>query len=86
MLKKARLNKKYTQNFLSKKTGISQSYISKLESSNKHSPTVREILLLSKALDICPLCLSGWFMLKDPALTNNNYKKHIQDYINSCNI
>lgn len=86
MLKKARLNKKYTQNFLSKKTGISQSYISKLENSNKHSPTIREILLLSKALDICPLCLSGWFMLKDSTINDSKYIKHIENYINSCNI
>lgn len=90
MLKRARLKKKYTQSFLSKKTGISQGYISKLETSNKHSPTLREVLLLAKALDICPLTLAAWFMLNDTEHINscciNCFSKSLALCTSYCNL
>ena len=64
LLKKARENKGLSQTQLSRLTGIDQSYISKLELSPfyKHSPTIRQITKLSKELNICPICLTHWFL------------------------
>lgn len=66
MLKKARKNKNLTQMQLSEITGISQSHISKLEQ-NKfiHSPTIRQVIALSQALDIDPLKLAEYFIKKE---------------------
>ncbi|PBH38718.1 transcriptional regulator, partial [Clostridioides difficile] len=53
MLKQARKNKNLTQKQLSKIANISQSYISRLEQDIFiNSPTIRQIISLSKALDI----------------------------------
>ena len=64
MLKKARDNKHLTQRELARLTGINQSYISKLEQSPtyKHSPTLRQITKLAKELELCPICLTHWFL------------------------
>lgn len=66
MLKKARKKKKMTQMQLSAITGISQSHISKLEQ-NKfiHSPTIRQVIALSEALEMDPLELAKYFIEKE---------------------
>lgn len=66
MIKNARLSKGLTQSQLSKITGISQSYISKLEKPYFiHSPTITQILSISKALDIDPVKLARYFIVKE---------------------
>ncbi len=66
MLESARKNKGLTQKQLSKLSGISQSYISKLEDSYFiHSPTITQIITLSRALDIDPLELADYFIKKE---------------------
>ncbi|WP_270647484.1 helix-turn-helix domain-containing protein [Paeniclostridium hominis] len=66
MLKNARKKKKMTQMQLSAITGISQSHISKLEQ-NKfiHSPTIRQVIALSEALEMDPLELAEYFIDKE---------------------
>jgi transcriptional regulator with XRE-family HTH domain len=75
MLKKARLSKRLTQNDLYDKTGITQGYLSKMESEKfKHSPTVTQILALSKALNIDKVQLFIYFSEKEEAHIENNVK------------
>lgn len=64
MLKLARLKKGLTQDQLSILSGISQSYISKLENEDfkLHSPTLKQIVKLAKVLNICPVNLAKWFL------------------------
>lgn len=66
MLKILRKYNKLTQKELAELTGISQSYISKLES-NKfyHSPTVTQVIALSKVLKIDPIVLAQYFIDKE---------------------
>ncbi|KOM89544.1 helix-turn-helix transcriptional regulator [Clostridium botulinum] len=52
-LKEIRENKGISERQLSKITGISQGYISDLESGKK-SPTVRMLYRIANALEICP--------------------------------
>lgn len=66
MIKRARLLKGFTQYQLSEKTGISQSYISKLEKPYfVHSPTITQIISISNALDIDPVSLARYFITKE---------------------
>jgi putative transcriptional regulator len=66
MIRKARLQKRLTQYQLSKMTRISQSYISKLEKSYfVHSPTITQIISISEALDIEPIDLARYFIIKE---------------------
>lgn len=66
MIKKARRTKGLSQNELSKITNISQSYLSKLERTTfTHSPTVTQILALSKALDIDKVTIFLYFANKE---------------------
>ncbi|CZR81526.1 helix-turn-helix domain-containing protein [Clostridioides difficile] len=68
MLKQARKNKNLTQKQLSKIANISQSYISRLEQDVFiNSPTIRQIISLSKALDISAYKLSNYFIDKENA-------------------
>ncbi|AWH78852.1 helix-turn-helix domain-containing protein [Clostridioides difficile] len=68
MLKQARKNKNLTQKQLSKIANISQSYISRLEQDIFiNSPTIRQIISLSKALDISAYKLSNYFINKENA-------------------
>lgn len=70
MIKSARRSKGITQSQLSKLTGISQSYISKLEKPYfLHSPTISQIISISKVLDIDPIELAKYFIIKEL----NNY-------------
>ncbi|HBG2785058.1 helix-turn-helix transcriptional regulator [Clostridioides difficile] len=66
MLKQARKDKNLTQKQLSKIANISQSYISRLEQDIFiNSPTIRQIISLSKALDISAYKLSNYFIDKE---------------------
>lgn len=66
MIKRARLLKGLTQSELSEITGISQSYISKLEKPYfVHSPTITQVITISKALDIDPVSLARYFITKE---------------------
>ncbi len=66
VLKSNRKSKKLTQNQLSKLANISQSYISDLEKEYfVHSPTVKQIISLSKALFIEPSELAEYFIKKE---------------------
>lgn len=66
MIKRARLLKGLTQHQLSEITGISQSYISKLEKPYfVHSPTITQIISISKALDIDLVNLARYFIIKE---------------------
>ncbi|MEG1310689.1 MAG: helix-turn-helix transcriptional regulator [Romboutsia sp.] len=66
MIKSARLSKGLSQSQLSKITGISQSYISKLEKPYfVHSPTITQVISISKALDIDPIILARYFIIKE---------------------
>ncbi|MBT2159388.1 helix-turn-helix transcriptional regulator [Clostridioides difficile] len=75
MLKQARKNKNLTQKQLSKIANISQSYISRLEQDIFiNSPTIRQIISLSKALDISAYKLSNYFINKENAYNKkDNY-------------
>ena len=61
-----------SQDDLAAKSGISQSQIAKLESKiYSHSPTIRTLVRLSKALNICPYRLSEYFVSKEVTGCNN---------------
>lgn len=65
LLKYHRKKKKLTQRRLSELTGISQSYISRMENKKfKHSPTLTQIILLADILEIDQLILSEFFWKK----------------------
>ena len=71
MIKSARKKKGLTQSQLSKLTNLSQSYISKLEKTYfVHSPTITQIIALSKALDLDPMLLAKYFIAKELNTTN----------------
>lgn len=53
-LKKIRLDKNYSINKLSKKTGISRAYITQLERDIYKNPTLDVILKLCKGLEVTP--------------------------------
>lgn len=55
MIQKARFNKKMTQKELGEYIGVSQSYISKIETRKTKSLTVDKILSLSLILDLDPV-------------------------------
>lgn len=52
-IREIRITKKLSQSELAKKSGVSQSYLSELES-NKKSPTLRQLFKIAKALDVDP--------------------------------
>lgn len=56
-IKEKRISRNMSQHELSKKTKLNQSYISHLESDNRHkSPTLKTLMIIAKALDVtCPL-------------------------------
>ena len=56
-LKNVRKAQKMTQKELCKKSGYSQSYISKLENDKNMNPTLEVITCLAKSLNVCPLSL-----------------------------
>ena len=60
MLRAERLKKGLSQRKLSRISGVSQSYISKIEDPKfYHSPTLKQIIALSKALNIYPKLLAN---------------------------
>lgn len=52
-IKDVRIAKKISQNALARKIGMSQGYLSELES-NKKSPTLRQLCKIAEALDVDP--------------------------------
>lgn len=55
-----------SQDDLAVKSGISQSQIAKLEGKRySHSPTIRTVVNLAKALKVCPYRLSEYFVAKE---------------------
>ena len=64
-----RKKKKLTQDELAKEVGVSQAYISKIESDEFVNVTLIEIIKLSKALSINELEVAKYFLNK-----YNNYK------------
>lgn len=61
-IKEVRIKERLTQTELAKKSKISQSYLSELES-NKKSPTLRQLCKIAKALNVHPNEL--WFIIYD---------------------
>lgn len=55
MIQKARFNKKITQKELGEYIGISQSYVSKIETRKTKSLSVNKILALSSILELDPV-------------------------------
>lgn len=55
MIQKARFNKKLTQKELGEYIGISQSYVSKIETRRTKSLSVNKILALSLILELDPV-------------------------------
>lgn len=55
MIQKARFNKKLTQKELGEYIGISQSYVSKIETRKTKSLSVKKILALSLILELDPV-------------------------------
>ncbi|MCR1682129.1 helix-turn-helix transcriptional regulator [Clostridioides difficile] len=56
-------------------TGISQSYISRMENKKfKHSPTLTQIILLADILEIDQLILSEFFLEKEREHLKNTKK------------
>ena len=55
MIQKARFNKKITQKELGEYIGISQSYVSKIETRKTKSLSVKKILALSSILELDPV-------------------------------
>lgn len=55
-IKEIRVDKKLSQKELARKAGISQSYLSELES-NKKSPTLRQLCKIADALGVHPSVL-----------------------------
>lgn len=55
MLQKARFNKNLTQKELGEYIGISQSYVSKIETRKTKSLSVSKILVLSSILELDPI-------------------------------
>ena len=79
MLKERRKLLKMTQKDLSEKTNISQSYISKLESDNfYHSPTLRQVLSLSRALKLNMLSVAEYLLLKEIKYEKEKINKNKQ--------
>lgn len=66
MLKYCRNKNNLTQKQIARKSGLSQSYISKLEKNEVlHSPTVKQVISLAAALNISPYELCTWFINKE---------------------
>lgn len=74
MLKDARISKKLTQKKLGKLTGISQGYISKLERIDiyQNSPTLKQLVALSRGLEISPYQLTIFYLEKQLELEEYN--------------
>lgn len=66
MLKNARKRLNLSQDALERISGVSQSYICKLEKTEAmHSPTVKQIIALATSLNISPYDLCCWFIAKE---------------------
>ena len=70
IIRNTRLKKRITQKQLAEIVGVSQAYISKIESDDFVNVTIIEIIKLSKALSIDELEVAKYFIDK----YNNSYK------------
>ena len=70
IIRNTRLKKRITQKQLAEMIGVSQAYISKIESNEFVNVTLIEIIKLSKALSIDELEVAKYFLDK----YNNSYK------------
>ena len=61
-LQKLRWSKNWSQVFLSKKSGVSQSIIAEIETNSTQNPTVQTALRLAKALNVS---VEDIFMLEE---------------------
>ena len=64
IIRNTRLKKRITQKQLAEMVGVSQAYISKIESDNFVNVTIIEIIKLSKALSIDEIEISKYFLNK----------------------
>jgi transcriptional regulator with XRE-family HTH domain len=64
IIRNTRLKKKITQKQLADLIGVSQAYISKIESNEFVNVTIIEIIKLSKALSIDEIEISKYFLNK----------------------
>ena len=64
IIRNTRLNKRITQKQLADLIGVSQAYISKIESNEFVNVTIIEIIKLSKALSIDEIEISKYFLNK----------------------
>ena len=64
IIRNTRLKKKITQKQLAEMVGVSQAYISKIESDDFVNVTIIEIIKLSKALSIDEIEISKYFLNK----------------------
>lgn len=62
LIKTARKRHGITQKELARKCNLSQSYLSKLESSNYSNVTLGQIVTISRVLKISPFELSNWLI------------------------
>ena len=69
IIRNTRLKKRITQKQLAEMVGVSQAYISKIESDDFVNVTIIEIIKLSKALSIDEIEVAKYFLNK-----YNNYK------------
>lgn len=66
MLKKLRIARNTSQRELSRNTGISQGYLSKIEARDTSiSPTIRFICKISAALEVSPYKVAKYFIDKE---------------------
>ena len=70
IIRNTRLKKRITQKQLAEMVGVSQAYISKIESDDFVNVTLIEIIKLSKALGLDELEVAKYFLDK----YNNSYK------------
>lgn len=64
IIRNTRLKKRITQKQLAEMVGVSQAYISKIESDDFVNVTIIEIIKLSKALSIDEIEISKYFLNK----------------------
>lgn len=80
-IRKYRKYKMMTQRKLSELSGISQSYLSQLESNKYYkSPTLTTMVAISKALQVCPVLLFGIDCNKCATVEDGN-KKNCRDFL-----
>ena len=76
MIKTSRKKCKMTQKELAKRCNLSQSFLSKIENENvKTNITIRQIIKISKHLNISPYSLAKWIIDKELNCNKNKHHK-----------